>query len=140
MGGTQAALIIALRIARQRLIYWPMTLMAALSACLLAAGVLRHYFDIYTHHTVRGISFIFVGIDAAGDLFSLVSVCKTSCFRTREVDGWRNGDMQRSQVSSVRAHFEYSRDGYLWHRAHSLDWRLRLRWVLQLGTLAEEAG
>ncbi|KAJ5224442.1 uncharacterized protein N7469_007945 [Penicillium citrinum] len=41
---------------------------------LLAAGVLRHYWDIYVHRTVRGISFFFVGIDAAGDLFSLVSV------------------------------------------------------------------
>ncbi|KAK1767523.1 PQ loop repeat protein [Phialemonium atrogriseum] len=41
---------------------------------LLAAGVLRHYWDISMHRTVRGISFIFVGIDAAGDLFSLLSV------------------------------------------------------------------
>src|SRR4051812_46509397 len=48
--------------------------MAVLSAVLLAAGVLRHYWDIYVHRTVRGISFIFVGIDAAGDLFSLVAV------------------------------------------------------------------
>ncbi|THC90051.1 hypothetical protein EYZ11_010495 [Aspergillus tanneri] len=48
--------------------------MAVLSASLLAAGVLRHYWDIYLHRTVRGISFVFVGIDAAGDLFSLVSV------------------------------------------------------------------
>ena len=82
MGGIQAALIIALRIARQRLIDWPITLMAVLSACLLAAGVLRHYIDIYAQHTVRGISFIFVGIDAAGDLFSLISVRKSSCLRT----------------------------------------------------------
>lgn len=51
--------------------------MAVLSACLLAAGVLRHYWDIYVHRTVRGISFFFVGIDAAGDLFSLVSVCES---------------------------------------------------------------
>lgn len=50
--------------------------MAVLSACLLAAGVLTHYWDIYVHRTVRGISFLFVGIDAAGDLFSLVSVCE----------------------------------------------------------------
>lgn len=48
--------------------------MAVLSAVLLAAGVLRHYWDIYVHRSVRGISFIFVGIDAAGDLFSLISV------------------------------------------------------------------
>lgn len=50
--------------------------MGVLSAVLLSAGVLRHYYDIYIHRTVRGISFIFVGIDAAGDVFSLVSVCK----------------------------------------------------------------
>lgn len=28
------------------------------------------------HRTVRGISFFFVGIDAAGDLFSIISVCE----------------------------------------------------------------
>ncbi|CAI6335078.1 unnamed protein product [Periconia digitata] len=74
MGGIQAALILALRIARDRNVQWPLTLMAVLSAVLLAAGVLRHYWDIYVHRTVRGISFLFVGIDAAGDLFSLVSI------------------------------------------------------------------
>ena len=50
--------------------------MAVLAAVLLAAGVLRHYWDVYTHRTVRGISFLFVGIDALGDLFSLISICK----------------------------------------------------------------
>lgn len=74
MGGIQAALIIALRISHSEHIQWPIILMAVLSASLLAAGVLRHYWDIYVHRTVRGISFIFVAIDAAGDLFSLVSV------------------------------------------------------------------
>lgn len=74
MGGIQAALIIALRIAKDSRLQWPLTLMAVLSASLLAAGVLRHYLDIYTHRTVRGISFLFVGIDAAGDVFSLISV------------------------------------------------------------------
>jgi hypothetical protein len=60
-----------------------MTLMGVVSTVLLSAGVLRHYYDIYVHQTVRGISFIFVGIDAAGDVFSLVSVCgvSTSCCR-----------------------------------------------------------
>ena len=74
MGGVEVALIFALRDATERRITWPATFMAVLAAVLLAAGVLRHYWDIYTHRTVRGISFIFVGIDAAGDLFSLVSV------------------------------------------------------------------
>lgn len=48
--------------------------MAVTSAALLAAGVLRHYIDIYLYRTVRGISFIFVGIDALGDVFSLASI------------------------------------------------------------------
>ena len=74
MGGLEAALIFALRVAEARHVTWPAIFMAVLAAVLLAAGVLRHYWDIYTHRTVRGISFIFVGIDAAGDLFSLVSI------------------------------------------------------------------
>lgn len=74
MGGIQAALIIALRIGRDRHTEWPIQLMAGLSAALLAAGVLMHYWDIYVHRTVRGISFLFVFIDAMGDLTSLISV------------------------------------------------------------------
>lgn len=74
MAAIQAALIVGLRILKLRHVEWPMTLMAVLAAVLLAAGVLRHYWDIWVHRTVRGISFVFVGIDAAGDLFSLVSV------------------------------------------------------------------
>ncbi|KAG5290873.1 PQ loop repeat protein [Histoplasma capsulatum G186AR] len=73
-GGVQAALIFLLRIAKHHEVQWPITMMAILSACLLVAGVLRHYWDIYIHRTVRGISFLFVAIDAAGDLFSLVSI------------------------------------------------------------------
>ncbi|KID91543.1 PQ loop repeat protein [Metarhizium guizhouense ARSEF 977] len=74
MGGCQAALIVGLGVLRYRGVDWPMTVMAVLSASLLAAGVLSHYWDIWVHRTVRGISFMFVGIDAAGDLFSLISV------------------------------------------------------------------
>ncbi|KAK1637980.1 PQ loop repeat-domain-containing protein [Colletotrichum phormii] len=74
MAGIQVALVIGLHIVKHRGTEWPMILMASLSAALLAAGVLRHYWDIYLHRTVRGISFIFVGIDAAGDVFSLASI------------------------------------------------------------------
>lgn len=74
MAGIQAALIVGLRILKQRHVEWPLTLMAILSAVLLAAGVLRHYWDIWVHRTVRGVSFIFVGIDAMGDVFSLISI------------------------------------------------------------------
>ena len=72
MGGVEVGLVFALRDARG--VQWPVTFMAVLAAFLLAAGVGRHYWDIWTHRTVRGISFIFVAIDAAGDLFSLISV------------------------------------------------------------------
>ena len=76
MGGVEAGLIFALRSAGQGGGgYKPgNVVMAVLAAALLGAGVLRHYWDIWTHRTVRGISFVFVGIDAAGDLFSLVSI------------------------------------------------------------------
>jgi hypothetical protein len=74
MGGVQAGLIFAIRHAKDNNLQWPSILMAVASAALLAAGVLRHYVDVYLYRTVRGISFIFVGIDALGDVFSLVSV------------------------------------------------------------------
>lgn len=74
MGGIECGLVFGLRQARDTHVHWPMILMAVLSACLLSAGVLRHYWDIYKERTVRGISFIFVAIDALGDLTSLISV------------------------------------------------------------------
>jgi hypothetical protein len=74
MAAIQAGLILGVGHAKERDIRWPSILMAVASASLLAAGVLRHYLDVYIHRTVRGISFIFVGIDALGDVFSLVSV------------------------------------------------------------------
>lgn len=74
MGAVQAGLIIAVSHAKEQGLHWPSVIMAVASAALLAAGVLRHYLDIYLYRTVRGISFIFVGIDALGDAFSLVSV------------------------------------------------------------------
>lgn len=74
MAGIEVGLIFALRLGKQRGTEWPVTLMAVLAAVFLALGVLRHYWDIYKYRTVRGISFLFVGIDALGDLTSLISV------------------------------------------------------------------
>ncbi|OCT52413.1 hypothetical protein CLCR_10693 [Cladophialophora carrionii] len=74
MAGVEYGLIFALRRATSDHVEWPVTFMAVLSACFLCAGVLRHYVDIYKERTVRGISFLFVGIDAMGDLTSLISV------------------------------------------------------------------
>jgi PQ loop repeat len=74
MGGIECGLVFGLKRARDAQVHWPVIFMAVLSACLLCAGVLRHYWDIYKERTVRGISFIFVFIDALGDLTSLISV------------------------------------------------------------------
>ncbi|KAN0091634.1 G protein-like protein-coupled receptor : PQ-loop [Hyaloscypha variabilis] len=73
-GGIEAGLVFALKAGLKEDRRWPVTLMGVVSTVLLSAGVLRHYYDIYIHRTVRGISFIFVAIDAAGDIFSLISV------------------------------------------------------------------
>lgn len=74
MAGIELGLILALREGKDRGVNWPLTLMAVLAAVFLACGVLAHYWDIYTHRTVRGISFTFCFIDALGDLTSLISV------------------------------------------------------------------
>ena len=74
MGGVEAGLVFGLRRAKEDGVSWPVTLMAVLAAVLLCAGVGRHYWDIWKMRTVRGISFLFVGIDALGDLTSLISV------------------------------------------------------------------
>lgn len=74
MGGIECGLVFALRKSRDNHVEWPATFMAVLSTCLLCAGVLRHYWDIYKERTVRGISWLFVFIDALGDLTSLISV------------------------------------------------------------------
>jgi hypothetical protein len=78
LAGTEVALIYACRVAQDRGLRWPTTLMAVLAGCLLCAGVLREYYDIWRHRTVRGISFLFVAIDAAGDVFSLLSIRRPS--------------------------------------------------------------
>lgn len=74
MAGTEFGLIFALRRDKSKGTTWPITLMAVLAALFLALGVLRHYLDVYVHRSVRGISFIFCGIDALGDLTSLIAV------------------------------------------------------------------
>lgn len=94
MTGVEGALILCLRIVKDQGVVWPTKMMAVLRAGLLGAGVLRHYWDIYRHRTVRGISFFVVGIDAAGEFFSIVSVhkcherflCSSSCKIREEVN------------------------------------------------------
>nr|OQO20497.1 hypothetical protein B0A51_12126 [Rachicladosporium sp. CCFEE 5018] len=74
MGAIEVGLVFALRRGLERGVHWPVTLMAVLAALFLALGVGRHYVDIWVHRTVRGISFWFVGLDAMGDLTSMISV------------------------------------------------------------------
>jgi hypothetical protein len=74
MGGIEAGLVFALRAGIRNDIHWPATVMAALAALLLALGVLEQYLAIWRHRSVDGISFLFCGIDALGDITSIISV------------------------------------------------------------------
>ncbi|KAK0946932.1 hypothetical protein LTR29_001514 [Friedmanniomyces endolithicus] len=74
MGGIEAGLVFALRVGIRHGIDWPPTLMAVLAALFLALGVLEQYVAIYKHRSVEGISFLFCGIDALGDLTSTIAV------------------------------------------------------------------
>lgn len=75
MAGVEVALVYAVRIAVQSGTDWPSTLMAVLAALFLALGVLEQYIAIWKNQSVEGISFLFCGIDALGDVTSIVSVC-----------------------------------------------------------------
>jgi uncharacterized protein with PQ loop repeat len=74
MAGMEFGLVVAIASGLEKGLRWPSTLMAVLAAVFLALGVLRHYLDIWQHRSVRGISFLFVVLDALGDLTSLLSV------------------------------------------------------------------
>lgn len=74
IGGVEAGLFFALRRGRDVGVGWPLTLMAVLAAVLLGIGVLRYYWEIYKSRSVQGISFMFVFIDAGGDLVSILAL------------------------------------------------------------------
>jgi hypothetical protein len=74
MGGIEAGLVFALRVGIRHDVDWPLTLLAVLAALFLALGVLEQYLAIHKHRSVEGISFLFCGIDALGDLTSTISV------------------------------------------------------------------
>jgi len=74
IGGAEAGLYFALRLGKRRGVEWPLTLMAVLAALLLAVGVLRYYWEIYRARSVQGISYLFVSIDAGGDLVSILAI------------------------------------------------------------------
>lgn len=74
IGGVETGLYFALREAHHKHLEWPLILMAVLAAILLTLGVLRYYWEIYKSASVRGISYLFVLIDASGDLVSILSL------------------------------------------------------------------
>lgn len=74
MAGVEAALIVALRIGIRKGVEWPLELMAVLAGVLLALGVMEQYLAIWKNKSVQGISFLFCGLDALGDLTSIISV------------------------------------------------------------------
>lgn len=133
MAGVEGALIVGLRIAEDRGIIWPTKIMAVLSAGFLGAGVLRHYWDIYRHRTVRGISFFFVGIDAAGDLFSIVSVRK--CPRRFYVRIPAELVRRLTALSSICPNTWYLGNSHLWRWVCLVDGGVCMRCILQPHTL-----
>ncbi|KAE8165675.1 PQ loop repeat-domain-containing protein [Aspergillus tamarii] len=74
LGGAETGLVFALRVAFRKGHKWPSTLMAILSAVLLAAGVLRHYIDMFRTRSDAGLSLKFALLDASGDVASILSV------------------------------------------------------------------
>lgn len=74
LGGIEAGLVFALRVAAERGQKWPATLMAIVAAVLLAGGVLRHYVDMFKTRSDAGLSLKFALLDASGDVASLLSV------------------------------------------------------------------
>lgn len=74
LGGIEAGLVFALRVANERGQKWAATLMAVVAAVLLAGGVLRHYVDTWKTRSDAGLSLKFALLDASGDVASLLSV------------------------------------------------------------------
>lgn len=74
IGGVESGLYFALKRAESDRLEWPLILMAVLAAILLSLGVSRYYWEIYKSASVKGISFLFVLIDATGDLVSILSL------------------------------------------------------------------
>ena len=74
MGGIEAGLVFALRAGLRGGTTWPPILMAVLAAVLLALGVCEQYLAIWRNRSVEGVSFLFCGIDALGDVASIISV------------------------------------------------------------------
>lgn len=74
LGGIEAGLVFALRVANKRGHKWAATLMAIVAAILLAGGVLRHYVDMWKTRSDAGLSLKFALLDASGDVASLISV------------------------------------------------------------------
>ncbi len=116
---------------------WPITLMGVISTVLLSAGVLRHYYDIYVHRTVRGISFIFVGIDAAGDVFSLISVCKSLSPPLSPLSVTCIYEALLTDRNSLSTKTRYPRNGHLRHRVRTMVRYLCVRGILQSRAVGE---
>lgn len=74
LGSVETGLVFAVRAAVVQNILWPKTLLAVLSAVLLVAGVAEQYVAILKTHGVEGVSFLFCGLDAMGDVTSVISV------------------------------------------------------------------
>lgn len=109
--------------------------MAILSAVGLGLGVLRHYWDIYVHRSVRGISFSFVFLDAAGDLTSLLSVGASLSLGYAIRVAKAKCILRACPIGSPGATGRRRRRGYLCGRACPLDRYYRCRHYIQSPSL-----
>ncbi|ENH73019.1 hypothetical protein FOC1_g10009754 [Fusarium oxysporum f. sp. cubense race 1] len=101
MGGIQASLIIALRIAKSRSLEWPLILMASLSAALLAAGPELDVLGIVIYATEF---VLWCGVFACGGYYNLLPwVRKRFGSESKRVEGEESagdGVMMNENISS----------------------------------------
>ncbi|KAL2350101.1 PQ loop repeat-domain-containing protein [Cryomyces antarcticus] len=80
-GGVEALLILTLRGPYARGVEWPIIMIGAIAAVLLAAGLVPPYFEIWKRKgRVVGINFIFLAIDWSGAFFSLMALVAQHTF------------------------------------------------------------
>lgn len=53
---------------------WPVTFVGVISAVLINVGLIPQYYEIYKRNAVVGVSYLFLGIDCAGAVFSFMSL------------------------------------------------------------------
>ncbi|KAI1315373.1 hypothetical protein EDD11_000932 [Mortierella claussenii] len=80
MAGIQVAAIYATRAGEDHEVPGTTTAAGLIPIILLAIGFMPQYFDIYRDKSVVGVSMAFIAADAAGAMFSIISLCFRETF------------------------------------------------------------